>query len=361
MFKVAIFGAKSIALGVCLAVRKLYQDFEVIGFLVSSRTGNPDTLAGLPVYEVGNFPRKDICILIAVPEDAQEDIVKALEGRGFHNHICVDSRKESDLMEKYYTSMGLFQSIHRFDDCLCRQSGMAADLEVYIAKYYKDKSLNSRLSLPKWLKPIQVGAALTQERVADTLDSSGDNISDKNRNYSELTALYWIWKNRLAGEGKSGGNQKYYGLFHYRRMLDLRDRDLDRLAVGDIDVVLPYPTVHEPDIREHHARYISESDWHAVLQALREMAPEYYAVYDRVFLQEYLYNYNILMAKAEVLQDYCRWLFPILERVEELSIPKGNERRDRYIGYIGENLLTLYFMYHGRDLKIVHAGRLMFT
>ena len=47
--KLAIFGAKSIALGTCLAVRKLYQEFEIEGFLVSHREGNPDILAGLPV------------------------------------------------------------------------------------------------------------------------------------------------------------------------------------------------------------------------------------------------------------------------------------------------------------------------
>lgn len=33
-------------------------------------------------------------------------------------------------------------------------------------------------------------------------------------------------------------------------------------------------------------------------------------------------------------------LFPILERTEQLSIPRGWERCDRYIGYLGENLMT---------------------
>lgn len=65
------------------------------------------------------------------------------------------------------------------------------------------------------------------------------------------------------------------GLFHYRRFLDLTDDDLLHMKNENVDVVLPYPTVHEPDIREHHSRYIAESDWDAMLQALRELKREY--------------------------------------------------------------------------------------
>ena len=69
----------------------------------------------------------------------------------------------------------------------------------------------------------------------------------------------------------------------------------------------------------------------------------------------------MLIARKEILDDYCAWLFPILARIEERSEPKGNERKDRYLGYIGENLTTLYFRHHRNDLNIVHTGRLMLT
>jgi len=232
------------------------------------------------------------------------------------------------------------------------------DFEVYAAKFYKDRSLQQNFSYPKWLYPVQAGAALTEERVADILDSTGENISHKNVNYCELTVLYWIWKNCLDLT-KDENCQKYYGLFHYRRWLDLSDIDMEKIKKNDIDVILPFPTVHEPDISEHHARYIKEQDWDAVLCALKELASEYYKAYDTIFSQKYMYNYNIMIARKEVLRNYCEWLFPILERVEQLSVPRGNERADRYIGYIGENLLTLYFMFCKDDLNIIHTGRIM--
>lgn len=232
-------------------------------------------------------------------------------------------------------------------------------IEVYMVKSHKDKPLKNQRELPEWMIPIQVGAADARERVAGVLDSSGDNISHKNVNYCELTALYWIWKNRLTG--RDGNVCNYFGLFHYRRWLEVKDDELEKMFVHDIDVLLPFPTMHEPDIRSHHARYVTESDWVAMLKALKELEPEYYAAYDRIFSQEYLYNYNILIAKADVMERYCEWLFPILERTEELSEPKGWERADRYIGYIAENLLTLYFMYHREEINIAHTGRVMLT
>ena len=43
-------------------------------------------------------------------------------------------------------------------------------------------------------------------------DDEGDNISNKNKTYCELTAQYWAWKNMEAD---------YYGFFHYRRYFHL--------------------------------------------------------------------------------------------------------------------------------------------
>ena len=62
--------------------------------------------------------------------------------------------------------------------------------------------------------PLHVGAAGKKDadgRPLDlgyTRDDSGENISEKNPYYCELTGLYWAWKNL---------NADYLGLVHYRR------------------------------------------------------------------------------------------------------------------------------------------------
>lgn len=129
-----------------------------------------------------------------------------------------------------------------------------------------------------------------------------------------------------------------------------------RLADNEVDVVLPYPLLYEPNIEEHPKRYLKTEDWEAVQRAVREAEPEYAGEFPRILKQKYFYNYNIILARKEVLADYCGWLFPILERVEELSIPESGKRSDRYIGYVGETLATLYFLSQKKRLNIMHAG-----
>ena len=359
--KLAIFGAKSIALGVCLALRRLYPEHKVETFLVSSLKGNPSVLAGIPVQEVQSFRNKGMHVLVATPEDMHSDIIDFLEMQGFYHYICIDSHKESILMEKYFEKSNIFPSVHKLT-----VGNEKAKLQIYQAKFYKDKRLNNSYILPDWIVPIQAGTALTSIQVAEVTDCVGDNISKKNETYCELTVLYWLWKNRLlercAAKNErisESSSAEYYGLFHYRRLLDIQNDDLYRMKKNGVDVILPYPLPHEPNIYEHHTRYVSEQEWKILIEVLEDLEPEYARAFPKILQQPYLYNYNMIIAKRDILRGYCEWLFPILKRTEELSTPKGWERADRYIGYLGENLLTLYFMFHADEWKIKHVGRKM--
>lgn len=77
------------------------------------------------------------------------------------------------------------------------------------------------------LTPIHLGRALATEASKDGSmskedyqwmldnmigDDTGENISEENRKYCELTALYWAWKNY-----DKLGNPDYVGFMQYRR------------------------------------------------------------------------------------------------------------------------------------------------
>lgn len=354
--KLAIFGAQAIALGTCEAIHDLYPERDIECFLVTERGMNAETLVGIPVIELKSYAdslsaqqRDDVEILIATPENVMAEIEESLDGYGFYCHMRVTSSRWAEFMKYHYAHNKKYRPLSTLP-----VGYHEAQLQVYMAKFYKDKNLSGTYEIPRWISPIQVGAALCEERVADIIDSEGDNISPKNVNYSELTALYWMWKNRLVS--KLSDDKEYYGLVHYRRILDLSEDDILRLEDNDIDAVLPFPMPYEPNIEAHHERYLADVDWKALLQALHELQPSYAERFPEILKQRYLYNYNIILARKDVLADYCEWLFPILERTEQLSEPKGCDRSDRYIGYMGETLCTLYFMVNKDKLNIAHAG-----
>lgn len=351
--EIAIYGAQMVAVRVYFALKKLYPSVKVLTFIVSSRTGNPSVIDKVPVIELSEFYRKDAEILIAAPEVYHPAIIAELEKRAFLHYRCIDSRTEAKLLEQFYQAEGHFLTLAACSSEKDKAQGMTLpDAAVYMSKFYKDRPLKSTAALPSWVLPIQAGAALTEIRVASVCDNEGENISHKNPNYSELTASYWIGKH---------GKAAYLGLYHYRRILDVSHKEWEKIFANDIDVILPYPSIQYPDAKAHHSRYLRDEDWDAMLQALKELAPSYAKALPEIFSDRYFYNFNILIAKKEIYKQYCDWLFPILARTEEVSVPKGSERRDRYIGYLGESLTTLFFRYHEKDFRIAHTGCFMLT
>ena len=76
------------------------------------------------------------------------------------------------------------------------------------------------------LQPVQVGWARPRKRLLWAYqDDTGNNISDQNALYCELTTQYWAWKNIDA---------EYYGFCHYRRYFDFSPEEHEENPYGEI-------------------------------------------------------------------------------------------------------------------------------
>lgn len=354
--RLVIYGAQGVALGAYKAIKTIQPHAIVECFLVTEIGSNASTLGGLPVRELGEFAtalkdseKNTVHILIGTPEAVMSAIEKSLDDVGLHNYVRLDSMRWAKLQELAFVNNEAYMPLAAY-----LPGNKKPEIHIFKMTHEKDKALATVCQDPEYVQRLQVGTTTSSKQVAELQDNTGDNISDRNGNYSELTGLYWMWKNRIMKQDHIADG--YFGLAHYRRFLELSDDDLSRLTANDIDAVLPYPMPYEPNIEAHHLRYLSDVEWKAVLQALEELEPEYAKALSWFLKQEYMYNYNIILAKGKVINEYCRWLFPILFRIEEIINPDGCKVPNRYIGYIGETLESLYFMYNKDKLKTAHAG-----
>ena len=81
---------------------------------------------------------------------------------------------------------------------------MNKSIKILVAHHKKSLVITNDVYLP-----IHVGKALHKDiDLGIQGDDEGDNISNENSIYCEMTAWYWAWKNLKAD---------YVGLCHYRR------------------------------------------------------------------------------------------------------------------------------------------------
>lgn len=342
-----LYGAGIVAYGACKAIRELFG-INIEGFLVTDKTGQVPYIEQIPVCTLEEIQGsiQDSLILIATPEQYHPEIERVLAAEQAPRYICLDSHTEYVLMGAYLKKT---ENLSLADDY--RVSRSAADdgnTGIYMAVSCHDKKLSKSYAEKPWVKKIQVGAALTDERLGQLCDNDGDNISARNPLYGELTASYYAWKH---------SRYAVTGIFHYRRVLELTQGHLDLLKEGTVDAILPLPFVCYPDASGQYGRYLLKPDIEIMMQVLREREGSGFGEVARLLGRPYLYNYNMLAARKEVFDDYCGWMFPLLEEIEYRCEKESRNRLPRYIGRAGEVLTSLYFMRNAGKWNITHAEK----
>lgn len=186
-----------------------------------------------------------------------------------------------------------------------------------------------------------------------TGDNTGDNISQKNPYYCELTGLYWMWKNI---------DSDYLGLVHYRRYFairkksDKRDRFECILTEKQISALLKKSDILLPKKRHYyienlyshyaHTHYAEHLDY--MREIILEKCPEYVSAFDDVMKRTYGHMFNMFIMSREKCDAYCSWLFPLLEELEKrIDIEKYDSFQARLFGRVSELLLDVWLEKNG--------------
>lgn len=191
--------------------------------------------------------------------------------------------------------------------------------------------------------PLQVGRALHDD-FGYQGDDTGENISAKNPYYSELTGLYWIWKNYTDAD--------YLGLCHYRRYFLNEDGALmtetDYMNIfASYDVIIAQPGFGDYDYRTVYARSHDIRNLDMTGEVIRELYPDYYETFQNVIADRRCYVGNLFAAPAPLFYAYCEWLFAIFSTLEKrIDCSSYDDYHKRVFGFLSEQLLAVWIRHN---------------
>lgn len=221
------------------------------------------------------------------------------------------------------------------------------NVKIIIATHKQYKMPEEEIYLP-----LQVGKEGKSE-IGYSGDNSGDNISNKNNSFCELTGLYWGWKNLQCD---------YLGLVHYRRHFTVKKPiykmihnpmrcvlSTQEIAhfIHKYDIILPKKrTYYIETLYTHyeHTHYKEHLD--VTREIIKEKYPEYLNTLDLIYNQRYGYMFNMFIMRKDLSDAYCKWLFDILFELEkQISMPQLSAYQGRFYGRISEIIFNCWLAY----------------
>lgn len=187
--------------------------------------------------------------------------------------------------------------------------------------------------------PLHVGRARSTD-LGYPGDDTGDNISDKNCYYGELTGVYWVWKNVRTTD--------HVGICHYRRYFCTEEgrifTEKDYLSIlQDYDIITSKKLKLNFSYFDGYDGDYNIFDLITTGEVIRQKFPDYYENFERLVHGNGTYFANMMVAPKELYDEYCAWLFSIFEEVEKrIDADSYDDYHKRVFGFISEFLLLVW-------------------
>ncbi len=385
-----------------------FRGFSIMGYLVTSMEGNAEKKRGYPVIEANMLQDNKSAVLFAIDVKNIEECYEIVSSEiheiyrmednfydsEFHNYFKFIFEQSFDKRE-YAIVDGVVEKNH----LLCRCNGLyfrvppyllehrnlkklkvilksksveklfqsyygefrfledeshiergTHTYSVYMARCHVDKNIKFT-EVPDWVIPIQTGASLTKKRICRICDDQGENISEYNRDYSECTAIYWMWKNAPRTD--------YIGLCHYRRHFDIPKNNIDIIGANNYDIVVTVPTI-TMGIYQYFRQFVTEEDIDVLKRIVWEDYLEYHKATQNYYDNLFCPPCNMFIMRYEIFQKYAEFAFGVARKIERYYEEKQVVRNDRYMGFLMENLLDIFLIRHKNYYKIGYTN-MIFT
>lgn len=189
-------------------------------------------------------------------------------------------------------------------------------------------------------------------------DNVGENnISIRNNNFCELTAMYWIWKNYKCLQ------TNIVGINHYRRFFSkIKTNRIEKCLnineakeiLNEYDMIVPKKFKFSVSTRRFFSEYGSgkDKDLENTRNIIKEKYPDYVKFFDEFCNEKEGYYCNMMICKKKDFDIYCSWLFDILFSLDKMTdLSNYSPSESRIYGYISELLFNVYIKKNKLNVK----------
>lgn len=217
--------------------------------------------------------------------------------------------------------------------------------------------------------PIQLGKDINNTDLGISTDNTGDNISSKNPYFCELTGIYWAWKNLQDTE--------VIGLCHYRRYFDFHNicKPFKPYTIyptryfSSVDLSIPVEVINEvksgciilPRQENYPTSALTQfNEGHSCLdmQVVRDIIKnDFNDKYSRAYWKVLATNNKLSLCNMFIMNwkdfdNYCTWLFQILNKAETtIDISHYSTYQKRIYGFLAERLLNVWVFAEKKKIK----------
>lgn len=212
------------------------------------------------------------------------------------------------------------------------------------------------------ITPVYSGSAAYTATDGELTDILSDSTSLNNNRWSELSAIYKIWK--------EGERSDVIGFCHYRRLfnfgkngvlenikvayselpddftLNISNKDMSKKLAGNESIVVAKPVQLNENIFSQYCYYHNTND---LLWVINKIVDKHQHLVDCVLeqlLDSSLTAYNMFVMSWEHFDELCTLWFDILLDFEK-SYPllRSNDYQNRDVGFLAERILDVWIRY----------------
>lgn len=215
--------------------------------------------------------------------------------------------------------------------------------------------------------PIFTGEAANQVDASWLTDilSSGERL--KNNRWSEMSALYKVWR--------EGPVTEVVGFFHYRRFFDfsIPGNQEYRTVISPAEVaacnknflhdglhgdclngtvIIPFPTPLKYTPFNHYATYHNAHDLCKIITLIAKKAPELLPYTGNLFNGDSLYSHNMFIMGWDLFDQLCKvWFGLLLDFEAMVAADRANSYQNRDISFLAERVFDIWIRYAADHLS----------